>query len=229
MICLWRREGMTFRMFRLVLLFASVVLSAGQSVSEIKHFGPDYALQTVLTEYLYKNDGGQAAREEVSFRLIGYWRQILHILPAMTDVQESEALDKAAKIPKEQLEEYVLSTQYIVASTRRFAKGCTKTAIALRDKVTSAHETEAYHWLRMMGCYADNPGVFFRFNALGIVDRDPLTAMGHFELLARYVSGPLASTLERRAVRGALDAQNRCSCEWAPGSKPEGTRHDEFD
>jgi hypothetical protein len=187
------------RTFRMYLLLISTVLLMGQSAPPIENFGPDYALRNVLVDDLSAGDVSRAARKEISARLIGYWRQVLEELPALTEAEERRAIDKVHDLRGEQLDKYFGSTEYTVAFMHEFTRTCITRASTLNEHVACSDATEPFHWLRMMGCYADNPGVFFRFSALGMAGGHPVNAMRHFDPLARYVSGPLADALQREA------------------------------
>ncbi len=187
------------RAFRMFLLLVSTVLLTGQRAAEVEPPGPDYALRNVLIKFLSTSDVSHAAREEISTRLIGYWRQVLEDLPALTEADERRARDKVSELYGEQLQKHLVSTEYTVAFMHGFARTCITRATTLNKHVASRDATEPFDWLRMMGCYADNPGVFFRFNALGMAGGNPLNAMRHFDPLARYVSGPLADALQSEA------------------------------
>ena len=192
--------GWKMRAFRIFLLVSSTMLLTGQSAPEVEKPGPDYALRNVLIKYLSTGDVSHAARAEISSRLIGYWRQVLEDLPALTEAEERRARDKAAELRGDQLQQYLVSTKYTVALTREFTRTCITRAATLNERVASKDATEPFHWLRMMGCYADNPGVFLKFNAVGMAGGHPVNVMRHFDPLARYVSGILADALQGEAV-----------------------------
>ena len=189
------------------LLLVSTVLLMGQSALPIENFGPDFALRNVLIDDLSAGDVSRGARKEISARLIGYWRQVLEGLPALTEAEERRAVDKVHELQGEARTKYVASTEYTVAFMHGFTRTCIVRAVTLNKHIADSDAAEPFDWLRMMGCYADNPGVFFRFNTLRMAGGNPVNAMRHFDPLARYVSGPLADALQSEANAKAGQSQ----------------------
>lgn len=182
--------------FRTALLCCVIVLPLTGNAAAVDNPGPDYALQNVLIRYIESGNAGHDARAEISSRLVGYWRQVDEDLPDMTDAEASRVLRRTADLQGEELQDYLLSREYNVAFLRGFTRICIERAQALKEHVARSDAREPLGWLRMMGCYAENPELFFRFNAIGMADGNAVNMMRHFELLARYVAGPVADVLE---------------------------------
>lgn len=181
----------------IVLLYWSLAICLASPMAAEEYPGPDYALRNVLVKLLETGDVSTAARDEISDRLIGYWRQVDEELPAMTEEDERRVIAEVEALKGDEYQSRVLTSGYNTAMLHRFARQCAGWARLLNTQISKPDEALA--WLRIMSCYTDNPGLFFRFHEARLARGNPTDIMRHYSLLGDYVSGPLVDFFRKQA------------------------------